>query len=521
MVKGNRAGKWTSASAAMLALICAMGGARHAGAVSEGCAYAVLDIAEHGLKPFTPPPEVRSENGELSIVLDVKYGLSEVAGCQIRHRSYNGQLTGPTLRLKPGDVLTMTVRNMLPPNPDAMPADHNRPHHFNTTNIHTHGLHVDPKGISDNVLRKMAPGGDYEVRIEIPEDHPAGTFWYHPHVHGSTAIQVASGMAGALIIEGGLDEVPEIAAAEEHILLVQQIPYDENGEIEDFALVDSLSAWYRQMKRHVTINGQLVPTIRMRPGEVRRLRFIGGIAGMPVSLVLDGHKLNEIATDGIAIGKCTPWDRIGLGEGYRSDVLIKANPPPAGEERAIYWLRETAILRGERTADRDDPRQYLARIVVEGEPMDMALPCGEGQLADLRPFEPIRDDEIEGEQRMIFSVKADEEGNTRYMIDDKVFGEGEIRKLKLGSADEWTVGVDPDSILGFHPFHIHVNSFQVTRDDPFGNPEIIWKDTLGLNRRGLRKIRMRYEDFHGKFMLHCHILSHEDQGMMQIVEIVE
>ena len=513
--------KRISVTIAFLTIFQSYSVAKDTASRDDSCAPGPINISEHGLKPIEQPLEVRSVDGELTIVLDVKYGTSEIAGCVIKHRSYNGQFVGPTLRLNPGDVLNMTVRNMLPANPDEMPADHNQPHHFNTTNIHTHGLHVDPKGIADNVLRRMEPGSDYQVRVEIPENHAPGTFWYHPHVHGSTAIQVASGMAGALIIEGGLDDVPEIAAAEEHIIMVQQIPYDQHGEIEDFRLVDGIAVWYKELKRHVTINGQLVPTITMRPGEVRRLRLIAGFAHLPFSLALDEHKLNEIATDGIALGKCNPWDTLSLWEGYRSDVLIKAKPLGEAETRAVYWLRDKAIMRSNRTDDEDDPRQYIARVVVEGEPMDMALPCSQGQLADLVPFDPITDDEIEGEQTMMFSVKDDENGIRRFMVDGKVFGEGEIRKLKLNSVEEWTVGVEPDSIERFHPFHIHVNAFQVTRNDPFGNPEVIWKDTLGLTTREPRKLRMRYEDFHGKFMLHCHMLNHEDKGMMQIVEIVE
>ncbi|TNE58860.1 MAG: copper oxidase [Sphingomonadales bacterium] len=513
--------KWIAAAIALASISQIPASAENVDAMVDACAPGPININVHGLEPFESPPEVRSQDGELNIVLDVKYGTSEIAGCRITHRSYNGRFIGPTLRLKPGDVLNMTVRNMLPPNPDVMPADHNQPHHFNTTNIHTHGLHVDPKGISDNVLRRMTPGGEYQVRVEIPADHPPGTFWYHPHVHGSTAIQVASGMAGGLIIEGGLDDVQEIAAAKEHVMLLQQIPYDENGEIDDFALVDGVALWYRELKRHMTINGQLVPSITMRPGEVRRFRFISGFWGIPVDISLDGHKLLEIATDGIALGKCNPWDSLGLWEGQRSDVLVKARPLEDGETRAVYWLRELAILRGDRSDDEEDPRQYIARIVVEGEPMEMELPCNSGQLADLVPFEPITDEEIEGKQQMMFSVMADEDGVKRYMVDGKVFGEGEVRTLKLGSVEEWTVGVEPESLERFHPFHIHVNSFQVTRDDPFGNPEIIWRDTLGLTTRGTRKLRMRYEDFHGKFVLHCHILNHEDRGMMQVVEIVE
>ena len=90
---------------------------------TNGCEYGAIDIERHGLMAFEAPPTIRSSDGELNIVLDVKYGTYEIAGCQIRHRSYNGQPVGPTLRLKPGDTLNMLIRNQLPPNPDPMPAD--------------------------------------------------------------------------------------------------------------------------------------------------------------------------------------------------------------------------------------------------------------------------------------------------------------------------------------------------------------------------------------------------------------
>lgn len=486
-----------------------------------GCEYGAINIERHGLMAFEAPPTIRSSDGELNIVLDVKYGTYEIAGCQIRHRSYNGQPVGPTLRLKPGDTLNMLIRNQLPPNPDPMPADHNTPHHFNTTNVHTHGLHVDPNGISDNVLRKMTPGTDYQVRVEIPEDHPPGTFWYHPHVHGSTAIQVSSGMGGALVIEGGLDDIPEIAAAKEQVFMFQQVAYDNNGEIEDFLKLLTGRKWQEVLKRHTTINGQLVPVITLRPGEVRRWRFVH--AGVKESLMvrLEGHKLHEIATDGIALGKCDAWPSLALEPGYRSDVLVKANDLAPGQESAEYWLRdETEINRG--TVQRgEDSREFLAKLVVAGEPADMELPCGQGQLAGLVPFAPITDDEIEGTQEVVFSLSRTPEGVSRWTIDGKSFGEGQVRVLKLGSADEWTVLTDPESIAAHHPFHIHVNPFQVTRLDPDGSPEIVWKDTLMIVQGQPQKLRSRYVRYSGRFVLHCHFLQHEDQGMMQVVEILE
>ncbi len=488
---------------------------------TPGCEYQAIDIEAYGLEAFKSPPTIRSSNGELNIVLDVRYGTYEIAGCLVHVRSYNGQPVGPTLRLKPGDTLNMTIRNLLPPDPDPMPEDSNTPHHFNTTNLHTHGLNVDPDGISDNVLRKMAPGADYQVRVEIPEDHAPGTFWYHPHLHGSTAMQVSSGMGGALIIEGGLDEVPEIAAAREQTFMFQQIPYDDNGEIEDFEGLMGGKNWIGKLKRHATINGQLVPVITMRPGEVRRWRFIHGGAKVALMIQLEGHKLYEIATDGIALGKCDAWETVVLQSGYRSDVLVKANPLEPGQESAEYWLRNEDYIEKGVSKPGEDSREYLAKIVVTGPPLDMALPCGQGQLAGLVPFAPITDDEIEGTQEVVFNLVKTGEDQFKFMVNGKAFGEGGVRKLKLGSADEWTVSTDIESLAVRHPFHIHVNPFQMTRLDPDGNPEIVWKDTLIIEAGTPQTLRMRYVRYTGRFGLHCHFLDHEDLCMMQIVEILE
>src|SRR5205814_8217441 len=137
------------------------------------------------------------------------------------------------LGAKTGAGLKIRVENRLPeiPKPETPDPDGkgdpghgvNVPHALNSTNIHTHGLHVSPEGNSDNVYLDIKPGQVQEYEIKIAKDHVAGTFWYHPHRHGSVALQAANGMAGALIIDGGLDEVPEIKQAQERIFLFQQI----------------------------------------------------------------------------------------------------------------------------------------------------------------------------------------------------------------------------------------------------------------------------------------------------------
>ena len=168
---------------------------------------------------------LRPQGGTLTTDLTVDYHDTVIAGCQTHLRGYDGALVGKTLRVRPGDTLSISLRNRLLPEPGPQPSDINTPHNFNTTNFHSHGLHVSPSGNADNVLRLMPPQSTSLVEIHIPQDHPTGTFWYHSHVHGSTALQVSSGMAGAIIVENpddprSLDSVPEIRAAKDQVLLL-------------------------------------------------------------------------------------------------------------------------------------------------------------------------------------------------------------------------------------------------------------------------------------------------------------
>ncbi|KND59555.1 putative multicopper oxidase [Candidatus Burkholderia verschuerenii] len=169
---------------------------------------------------------------------------------QVSMRSYNGCPSGPTISIKPGATLRLKLFNNLPVEtattcpPDAA---HNTPHCFNTTNIHTHGLHVSPSDSADNIFVEVPPSPKrnasfHQYVYELPADHPSGTFWYHAHLHGSTAIDVASGMAGVLIVRGsrparsgakpGSADIDTILhrrllalPLREHVMLFQQIEY--------------------------------------------------------------------------------------------------------------------------------------------------------------------------------------------------------------------------------------------------------------------------------------------------------
>jgi FtsP/CotA-like multicopper oxidase with cupredoxin domain len=523
-------------------------------AVANPCAYGPIDLGTYGFDDYAAPAVLESRDGVLETTLTVGYNESTIAGCPVDLRNYNGGLVGPTLRVQPGDVMRITLSNTLPPNPGDAPADHNIPHDFNTTNLHTHGLHVSPRDNSDNVLLEIEPGVDFDYEIAIPDDHPPGSFWYHAHFHGSTALQVSSGMAGALIIEGGLDDVPQIADAADQVMVFQQIAYDEAGVIESYDHFGP-GNWVAD-QRQTLINGQVAPTIEMRPGEVQRWRMIhagvrealnptlrlvgGGIAvadlneleGPELTALPIAAPLHEIAVDGLALGRIDSWQEVELLPGYRSDVLVKA---PMVDQPLTLLLTDGDLSTDDSLLGVAEPERVLARIQVRGEPMDMPLPT-EAELAPLLPHPPITDDELDGAPQSVHfdiasmacpvvgepCVPCEEvpgaECKTRFMINEQPYNMVNVRELQLGTASEWTLS----SGTGSHPFHIHVNPFQTTRTGPDGEPQTVWRDTLFVRSdEPAVTIRSRYERYTGKFVLHCHILDHEDQGMMQIVEIVE
>jgi FtsP/CotA-like multicopper oxidase with cupredoxin domain len=544
-------------------------------------------IARYGKADFQNPREVRPVDPLSELQLTVQYGDNVLLGCPVHLRSYGGRLVGDTIRAKPGDVLFIRVKNDLPPrNPDPSPENqmmmsHHGGGNFNITNLHTHGLHTDPVGSTsfagDNVLIELEPGQSQEYRIRIPDDHPAGTFWYHAHFHGSTAIQLASGMAGALIIEGGtkangdLDVLPDVKRArpEEKVFVLQQLDYDTNGELESFDDFGIARNW----QRHITINGQFVPTIRMRPGEVQRWRFVDAGTAEYMTLNLDGHKLYEVAADGISLGRMVPWPAakslpnglpgdLFLAPGYRSDVLVKANALALGESSHEYFLRDTQLsanfsLQARFTAAQrarqgvrlqqdlnaiipGKPEQIIARILVEGAPDNMNLPTDD-QLRDVVPsaLRDIAPSDLTGTPQTVnldFDERICDKGDCskscsdgdagcdyRAMIDDHVFDPHEApRLLELNTASQWTV-LSGDKAFA-HPFHIHVNPFQVDREEPNAQGDLqtrtVWKDTMIVPFNGSPiTLKARYTDYIGTFVLHCHILGHEDMGMMQLVKI--
>jgi FtsP/CotA-like multicopper oxidase with cupredoxin domain len=429
------------------------------------------------------PSVLRSVDGRLDVALEAQFGPAMMGGRAVTTYNFNGQVPGPTLRLRPGETLGISLTNQLD----------------ETTNMHTHGLHVSPAGNSDNVFVHLMPGETFAYEYAIPADstsglYTPGLYWYHPHMHGNSTDQVEGGMAGTLIVEGALDELPGIRDLPERVLVLQATQFDADGMVITSPEIDEIA---------IFVNGQPQPTIDITPGETQRWRILNASSFMFVNLALDGHQLHQIASDANPLREVWSRDQILLAAGERVEVLIQGGPEGDYALHSLAWGSDLEFQ-----AQPDFP---IATLVSSG-PSQSPEPLP----TTLIPFEDLREATIDRRRELTFS---EELSPFRVLIDGREFDEDRVdQRVKLGATEEWRLRNTSED---WHPFHIHVNDFQVTEIN--GEPVAAhsWEDTTPIPAFGEIVIRTRFLDYTGKFVYHCHILDHEDRGMMGIVEVVK
>lgn len=471
----------------------------------------------HVMTELIQPRVRRSVGGVLETNLDVGFTPNVISGQEgpvnVFTRTYEGSIPGPTFRVRAGDVMNIRLINNLPPNNDPQPVNVYMSHRINSTNLHTHGMHVSPSGNADNVLLRIDPGEAFDYSIPIPLNQYAGTFWYHPHKHGSVTTQFQGGMSGTIIVEGLVDDVPEIAAARDLVLVFQELQLNDEGEVENPDITaTSIADVYPKDQTLLTVNGQLKPVLRARPGEVVRLRCVNATIGTFYPLALDDHELYLIANDGITLSEVETSDTVFIGPGNRADILVKAGAPGTYTLRGLEYARSATIVRDE---------VDLMTLIVEGSPMDMGLPTSLPA-----PLAPITDDEITGTREIVFDT-VNSTGrfppgytvNIAFTIDGGLYNEHVVNQIvQLNAVEEWTI---INNATEDHNFHIHTNPFEVVARNGETLDKPVWYDTIRIPRNGGSvTMRSRFVDFTGEYVLHCHILDHEDLGMMQNVEVV-
>jgi len=605
-------------------------------------------LAEESAARATPASASAPRSLDLDIVYTDNSLFNPATGLRdaVRLRSYVGRgidpdapFAAPTIEVAPGETVRVTLHNKLPKDPSCSDAKSpiNIPHCFNGTNLHSHGLWVSPTGNSDNVLLSINPGVSFQYEYNLPSDHPSGTFWYHTHRHGSTALQVSSGMGGALIVRGNrtpdptrngdIDTLlrdPGGHAIDERVLVLQQIQYactgadgklktnaqgidwsckpGETGVIESYAQFGPGS--WAASGRYTSINGVVLPTLAVRSGTLERWRLIH--AGVRDTITLQFRKMTRdvgamerltikpgeaakfidrscagpplpyqvIASDGLTMAQAQKKTLLTLQPAYRNDLLVAfpepgrycivdAAAPAAGSVsqgasgRQVLGFVDAAA--GTRIADLD---RFVVEQLTKSAEAHMPASIKAQVLADLRdglkfsrftPHPDIVDAEVTGQQNLVFFIDTSSPVATfevgTNQNDLRAYDPARIdRVLPLGGVETWIL----ESHFVSHPFHIHVNPFQVVKildpdgkdvsapgavDDAGGGPpdpqypglKGVWKDTLWVKSlipattypKGVYQVhvRTRYQRYIGEFVLHCHILDHEDQGMMQNVSI--
>jgi FtsP/CotA-like multicopper oxidase with cupredoxin domain len=552
----------------------------------------------------------------------------------------------PMIEAYPGQTVRVKLNNNLPADPSCgnQGGSGNTPHCFNGTNLHSHGLWVNPAGNSDNVLISINPGVGFEYEYNIPSTHPAGTFWYHTHRHGSTALQVSSGMAGALIVRGIRPPTPSAngdldtllkpygkTRFPERVLVFQQMQYacrfssgPNQGQIKtfgndpapgqksnpndnrykcdegDIGQVDGYDQFgpgtWSASGRYTSINGVVLGSLaNAQAGVVERWRMVHAGVRDTISLKLrrradrapspSGLKAAEtddyvktyctgpeldlplVAADGLTLGKVMYKKALTFQPGYRWDALVVF--PSAGDYCVINDVKVAATIDRAAPSARllglvkveggksvgGDTRKYLQERLVDAAQNNMPEGVRKKVTDELRdslkltsfvPHQTIADSELTGKQTLTFNIDTSLPNATFFQVNGQPYDGSRIdRTLVLGGVDEWTLTSDFVS----HPFHIHVNPFQIVKiiapdgrdvslddandgsDDQYPGLKGVWKDTLWVknlypggapdSQKGKYTItvRTRYERYIGDFVLHCHILDHEDQGMMQNIRI--
>jgi FtsP/CotA-like multicopper oxidase with cupredoxin domain len=356
-----------------------------------------------------------------------------------------------------------------------------------------------------------------------------GTHWYHGHKHGSTALNLANGMAGALIIEGDYDDKLKPFYTKQRVLVVQQ-----------FAAVLSLlrAKGANQQGDLVYVNGQFTPVIQMNPNEMQQWRIVNACYNTPVPLDKPkGIKWVQTAQDGVQFDPANydPSDTDApfsvpakskapfgsLAPGNRVDLLVQA-PSSPGTYKVTF--DNTLLFTVE---VKQDP---LVRPIPNPMPFPTKaqFPLMPGFLAD------ISFGDVKVRRDLHFASSPGPTGYpyttpSKHTIDGKQFNEGMVdQTMQLGATEEWTLFND-NATGAPHPFHIHINPFQVVEmKDPNQNGGAvvrlprpwIWWDNFAIPPGGYFKMLTRFVDYTGMYVLHCHILDHEDRGMMQLVEVV-
>ncbi|SEA24536.1 Multicopper oxidase with three cupredoxin domains (includes cell division protein FtsP and spore coat protein CotA) [Thalassobacillus cyri] len=393
---------------------------------------------------------------------------------------YNGDYLGPVIKARKGEEVSVKVKNKLD----------------EATTVHWHGLEVNGKQ-DGGPHSGIQSGESWNPKFTI--DQPAATLWYHPHLLHKTGEQVYMGLAGLFYIEDEISEsldIPKEYGVNDIPLVIQDKQLFENGTYEyDLTMHDIMMGLQGNV---VLVNGAIQPYLEVPKGKVR-LRLLNGSNAKTYDFQLsDGESFQQIASDGGFLEKPVEMSGLTMSAAERAEIIVDFSDYETGD---IVELSHQ---------DYD----LMKFVVTDQESKEYTIP---EKLTDIPEIDT--DTAVRTREFVMSGMGRSVSINGKQMDMDRVDEE-----VKLGDTEIWEVSNDGSGMMGGmpHPFHVHGVQFRII--DRGGDPpppnERGWKDTVNVYPGEMVRLIATF-DHSGLFMYHCHILEHEDSGMMGQYEVDE
>jgi len=361
----------------------------------------------------------------------------------------------------------------------------------------------------------------------LPADHRSSLCWYHPHHHGMVAPQLGGGLFGGIIIQDAIDQLPELASSTERLVVLSDPSVGDSSSVLD---VSRMAVMHGREGDATLVNGLSAPTIRAVAGSLEHWRVLNASPSRYYRLALDGHRLHAIGTAGGRLAGPEPVDELLLTPGGRTEFLVtptKAGSFPLrtrGYDRGLPGMGGGTMGGGGSMLSTDE--QVLATVAVTGSaaaalPSDLAPSSDRdaGTAGSKRPIQLAMDMGGGGNGGMGGGNGGTGGGGgmMSFTINGASFDPA-ITNVSVRARDTEDRVITNTSSMD-HPFHLHAWPFRVV-DRTSGPPDVPgWKDTVNVPANSTVTIRVPFTDITGRTVYHCHILDHEDQGMMGAIQV--
>jgi FtsP/CotA-like multicopper oxidase with cupredoxin domain len=433
----------------------------------------------------------------VDVGLEAKPSWVNVNGTLANLLTYNDAYPAPTIRVKKGDLLKVQLKNSLP-----MMGPNILGHDREITNLHTHGLHVSPSGNADNMMVMLMPGETFDYEYDLSKQEGGTLNIYHHHIHGTVAEQYWGGMAGALIVE---DEINVLDGYETHVMILKDITLS-GSEPEPYT--STMDYMHGKEGNTVMVNGQVNPVLPIKPGQVQRWRVLNASNARFYKLSLENHTLYVVGTESGLLDKPYPMSSIILSPGERVEILVKANQRTKNYRFLSLPYSRMGNMGGQQVT-------LMTLSYKGGRASDVVPSIINPNAARISPS-------IAKTERLVLSM-----GQGKGYINGISFTMENYCAIHsmLGTYEVWEV-VNQSNMD--HPFHQHVNACQVlsitggeTSYAALYTKAPAWKDVVIVPKMGSVKLLVPVMDYTGMSMFHCHIIEHEDIGMMGVWDIMD